>query len=147
MRRVLERRRHFRFAITLRCLKLGLEEKEAPDEVGASQIGISEVGSGQIGHAQVRASQASANEAGPSQIGPSQIGAFEVGSDEVGSSVLLLAKDAGAGKFAGAQQQRIDALSVGDHIQCQKCGGTVVREPFGLFQPAPEFSVERAGRW
>ena len=142
-----EQRRQLRVAITLRCIQLGLEEKQTAGEVGSSQVGVSEVGPDQVSQSQVGSSQVSSDEIGPSQVGASEVGVFEVGPDEVGPDQLLLVSDFGAHEFARAQQQDIDVSLVCPHIQFQKRIRAVVRQTFGLPERAAEFIVERVGCW
>ncbi len=140
-----ERRRQLRFGIAFRRIQLGLDEKDTPSKVGASEVGISEVGPEKVGHSQVGASEVSSNEVCPSQVGASEVGAFEFGPDEVGSSVVLLVPDFGSHKFARAQQQGIDVSSVCCHVQFHESTRAVVSEAFGLLQREAEFTVERVG--
>lgn len=98
-----ERRRQLRFDIALRCIQLGLDEKETLGEVGASEISISQVGPDEVSHSQIGSSEISSNEVCPSQVGSSEVGSSEVGPDEVGSlEVLLLVPDLGSHEFARA---------------------------------------------
>src|SRR5260370_14489313 len=107
-----ERQRQLRFGIALRRIQLGLDEKDTPGEVGASEVGISEVGPEKVGHSQVGASEVSSNEVCPSQVGASEVGAFEFGPDEIGSSVvLLLGPDFGSREFARAPHQGMECSS------------------------------------
>ena len=141
-----ERQRQLRFAIAFRCIQLGLDEKNAPGEVGASEVGVSEVGPDQVGQSQVGFSQVSSDEICPSQVGTSEVGVFEFGPDEVSSSqILLLVSDFGSHEFARAQKQGIDVSLVCCHIQFHKSIRAVVSKTFGLREREAEFIVERVG--
>src|SRR6266536_1051714 len=128
-------------------VELGLDQKQAPGEVGTAKLGTPEVGAGEVGHAQVGALQVGTDEQRATEVGAAQVGSPEVLSDEVGApAVDRLGPEAGPHQLARAEQQRIDGSPVCRHVQLQERVGRQLGEAFGLLQGAAELAVERAGR-
>ena len=86
MRWASERRWQSGVKIALRCIELGLGQKDALGEIGTSEVSSSEVSPDEVGHSQVSASEVSPNEVCASQVGASQVGTSEIFSNEVGAS-------------------------------------------------------------
>ncbi|GHO70925.1 hypothetical protein KSC_098170 [Ktedonobacter sp. SOSP1-52] len=125
---------------------MGLNEKEAPSEIGAPEISVSEIGPDQVGQAQVGVSEVSPNKICSAQVGAPEIGASKFGPDQVSpSEFFLLMLEFGPHQFACAQQQVIDLLPMGRHVQTYKSLRAVMCEAFGFFQREVKFLVERAG--
>jgi hypothetical protein len=75
----------------------------------------------------------------PGEIGAAKVSAPEVGPDQVGSAMVPTPVTRSS-QFAGAQQQTIDVLPVGLHIQFLEVLSAVAGQAFSLFERQSEFA-------
>jgi hypothetical protein len=142
-----KRRGQSRFVVTLRRIQLGLDQEDAPSEVGTPEVGTSEVGTDEVGHPQVGTSEVGTDEVRPSQAGASEVGALELGPDEVSPPVVRLGvSDLGSHVLARLQQQGIDVSPVGCHVELQQSLGAALSECVGRVQRNAELNVEGSDR-
>lgn len=145
MRWTSERRWQLCGGVALRCVELGLDEKEAAGEVSGAEVSVPQIGSSQIGHAQVGSPETSADEVRPSHVGALEIGTVQAGANEVGSRmVLFLPRDACSHEFTGAQQQGIHIAPVRSHVQFKESVSPAVHHAFGRLDCELHLTVERA---